>query len=102
MPARLKLILHTARALEYTVNMCLSIYGVPSDKSAGASYPKDGSGISGGTSSAGKSTTHCPSGLPYKHRFSASEISEYLCKNKLGYHGKHPFDASVCSQLKVG
>ena len=77
-------------------------YGVPGDKSKGASYPKDGSGISGGTSSAGKSTTHCPSGLPYKQRFSASEITEYVCKNKLGHHGKHPFDASVCSQLKVG
>lgn len=34
--------------------------------------PSAGSGISGGTSSAGKSTAHVPSGKPYKQRFSRS------------------------------
>ena len=34
--------------------------------------PSAGSGSSGGTSSAGSCTSHVPSGLPYRHRFSLS------------------------------
>ena len=34
--------------------------------------PSAGSGSSGGTSSAGRSTTHDESGWPYRHRFSFS------------------------------
>ena len=35
--------------------------------------PNTGSGCSGGTSSAGKFTSHCSLGKPYKHKFSFSE-----------------------------
>ena len=35
--------------------------------------PKAGSGSSGGTSSAGKLTSHCSFGNPYKQRFSFSD-----------------------------
>ncbi|GKV13942.1 hypothetical protein SLEP1_g24898 [Rubroshorea leprosula] len=35
--------------------------------------PNAGSGSSGGTSSAGKLTSHCSLGNPYKQRFSFSE-----------------------------
>lgn len=34
--------------------------------------PSAGSGSSGGTSSAGNCTSHVPSGLPYRHKFSLS------------------------------
>nr|GMC61765.1 hypothetical protein Iba_chr02bCG23160 [Ipomoea batatas] len=34
--------------------------------------PSTGSGISGGTSSAGNATSHVPSGSPYRHKLSLS------------------------------
>jgi hypothetical protein len=36
--------------------------------------PNAGSGSSGGTSSAGKATSHNPPGYPYRQRFSFSDV----------------------------
>jgi hypothetical protein len=38
--------------------------------------PKAGSGSSGGTSSAGRFTSHVSSGCPYRHRFSLSIVTK--------------------------
>ena len=48
--------------------------------------PRAGSGSSGGTSSAGKLTSHCSFGNPYKQRFSFSDYHRKTNNSESNYH----------------